>query len=511
MRQLYFILMVAVLVGGSSCLRDGYGDNRAESSKEVEISISTSGQTPKTRAPLDGLTTDTGSNDERTIATLDLLVFDDSGYLYRREAYKLSTGVDTYRVMLKESSKSLDVYLFANVRDILKTWETTDRTGLSWSAVQTQLIDTNPARLVGQDEFTPLPMFGSKLGQKIDPTKAPTKWGDVNMVRSVASSDLYVAQTDATANFHLTGLLVWYAADKGYLPGIEVPETTPKQYVNPADMQTTLNGVVEPTPLMHADGVSNYQILEGEDTNTYDGVAYQMYFYGNGALNTTDKAHRPTRIIVAGKYKNEAGEWEETYYPIDIVNADGTYRPVVRNWKYEFKVTSVNGPGYDTPQEAAEGAEVNLNVKVIPWDKDDVEIGVKGHYYAAIDTKSVILWRDAGSTQQVNLTYEVLDDDPVTFDFDFADDTEWGTQVDTPETSTIENDYFTVKMTHTPGTGGGTVLFDVTAKQAMAESDKPRLEYLTVKMRDLVFTIDITQLNSSEHDWDDGGDIPSQL
>jgi hypothetical protein len=261
---------------------------------------------------------------------------------------------------------------------------------------------------------------------------------------------------------------------------------------------------------MHADGVSSYEILEGGDTNTYDGVAYQMYFYGNGALNTTDKAHRPTRIIVAGEYKTDSGVWKETYYPIDIVNDDGTYRPVIRNWKYEFKVTSVNGIGYDTPQEAAEGAAVNLNVKVIPWDKDDVEIGVKGHYYVSVDTKNVTLWREAGSNQRANLSYEVLDDDPVAFDFDFKDDT-WGVQVDTPATSTIENGYFTVKMAHTPGTGGGTVVFDVTAKQAMAESDAPRKEYLTVKMRDLVFTINITQLNSSEHDWDDGGDIPSEL
>ncbi len=517
MKRICSILVAVILTSGVSCSRDTQTIG-TKGEQEVEIIISTSGQGAHSRAPLDGYDEDAGSDTERVISTLDVLVFDNTGYLYRREAYKVSTGVDTYRVVLQESDKELDVYLFANVSEILQAWDgASDRTGLPWTTVSTQLVDRDPKRLVSQDEHVPLPMYGYKLGQRIDTEHAPSRWGDVQMRRSVASVDLYVEDTQAIRDkFQLTGLLAWYAPDRGYPASMEDAEnTTPaQQYLSPEDMATSLNGVVGGQ--MHANSVLSYLVEEtganGEpETKSYTGVAYQIYFYDNPAVSTADgDTKRPTRIIVAGRFEIGDDVWQDSYYPLDVVYDDGAYRPLIRNWKYEFKVVAVRGPGYTTPEAAAEGAPIDLNVEIIPWNKDDVEIGVKGRYYVSMRSKSAILWREQYDAETLDLTYQVLDDDPVAFTIDFADDT-WGAQRDMVGGNGIENDYFRVEMTHTPGTGGGSVAFGITALQAMPENEEPRREFVTVRMRDLVFTIGITQLDQSEDGWDNGDDLPIDL
>jgi hypothetical protein len=521
MKRFNFILAAAMLIAGASCVKstpEGTCTKPQEGSKEVEINISTSGQSA-TRAPLDGEVVDAGNDAEREIATLDVLVLEkDGGYLYRREAYKVSTGVNTYRVMLEESDAPLDVLLFANSRDMIIEWEeSADREGTSRTAIQTALIDTEPERLVWRDKHVPLPMYGFKYGQTIDDEHAPSKWGEVKMLRSVASVDLYVEETKAIKDtFQLTGLMAWFAPDMGYLAAIADTDPlhlNPQQYLSPAAMtNTTSKAVVDGD--FYADSVKTYIVpgteANGEDSEkTYKGIANQVYFYDNPAVSRSAIPNvRPTRIIVEGLYEMSEDVWQSRYYPIDIVYDDASYRPAIRNWKYEFKVTSISGPGYSTPGEAAEGAPIDLNVEIISWDKDDVQIGVKGHYYVTMNSKNATLFRDQGSNKQLYLDYEVLDDDPFVFDYDFKDDT-WGTQA--AITGGIENDYFTVKMIQTTSAGGGSVVFDITAKQAMNEDEEPRLEYVTVKVRELVFTINIVQINGSDYDWEDGGEIGVDL
>lgn len=509
MKRYYPILLAALMYAGVSCQR-GDSAPQPDTSKEVEIEISTAPQQSKsTRAPLDGQDKDTGDAKERIVNTLDLLVFSAGDeFLYRREAVKLSSDENTFRALLVESEETLTVHLFANCQALLRTWEAGGtRTGLSWETVHGQLADAQPERLVNSGDFQPLPMWGT-LKDKISSTSSPTKWGPVSMLRSVASIDLFVEQNTKTADFVLTDLFAYFAANKGFVGAIEKSSATPpKQYLVPADMATSLNAV-EGTR-MQATGKKQYTVVENSETLTYDGIAYQMYIYENEYLNTSNgDAKRPTRAIVAGYYKQtgDPADWEKSYYPVDLVYDNGQYRPVIRNWKYEFKVTAVNGPGYPSLEEAARGATSDLNVNIISWNKDDVQIGVKGHYYVTMESKEVYLWRYRDDFKKLNLSYEVKDDDPAQFTIHFKDDSNGD---ETAVTNGIENDWFRVVMNQTPGTGGGTVEFTVTALQ---DYDKDHCEeFVKVKFRDLEFTVYITQLDSSEEDWDDGGDIPTDL
>ena len=519
MKRIYLILLIALGVTISACtIQEIKLNPGGEGSKEVEISISTSGS--QTRAPLDGEDTDAGDTNENTIGELDLLVFDQSGYLYRREAYKLNTGVNNYRATLKETDEELTLYLLANCRAILTDWEENGNkgTGDNWSDIHAELVDKNPARLVNSSDFQPLPMSSAVPATvTLSKTTAPTKiQGTISLLRSVSSFDVYVdADSEKTADFDFTDLFVYYAANQGHVGAIaKTPPTNPAQYLVPSAMTTSLHSV-EATGVMRATSVKEYATPEGD----FKGIAYQMYVYENDNIAITSATKRPTRVIIAGYYKQtgDPASWVKSYYPIDVTyDATGLYRPLIRNWKYEFKVTAVNGPGCGTLVEASTSQNADLNIDIIEWNKDDVEIGATGKYYVSMERKYVTLWRDALAHDELSLTYRYLDGlSNNDFAIDFKTDAN-GTQVKTGPTTdagvittTIENDQFRVIMKQTPGTAGGSVAFEVIALHAYDPAHCT--ETVVVTYRNLEFEIAISQMDSSEEDWKNGGTIPGDL
>ncbi len=512
----YFALCtIFVLATAVSCTPNEAGGTQPRAGvEEIEIEIST-GPRGSTRAPLDGMDIDEGNANESLIETLDLLVFGADGYyLYRSEGTAISTngGITTFIARFQQTDEELTIHILANSRGQMLEWEnaldaaSTDPTTLDWPGVHAQLVDTNPARLINSADFTPLPMWGTLENKTLSKTLSPTPWGPVQMLRSVASADLYVARTAATADFELSDLFVYYAPSEGYLGAIEEGNgSDPAQYKVPSTMTSSLDAV-EAEGRMRATGIATYAVGEGADAAQYDGIAYQTYVYDNPWVATGDDNARPTRLIVAGYYK---GSEVKSYYPVDITDTDGTYRPLIRNWKYEFRVRSVSGAGYDNLDEAAQSAVTDINMEIIEWNKGDEAIGVDGGmYYMTRSSDEAILQRQAGSTRTVTLTYNVKDGRPVTGD-DFS--LAWAGGPDTPPATTfVENDYFTVDMVITPdpdveGTGTVTLLF--TAKQDNDELEE-RMDEVEVSFRDLLFTIDVRQLDGASDGWDDGGEIP---
>jgi hypothetical protein len=332
---------------------------------------------------------------------------------------------------------------------------------------------------------------------------APTKLPTIELLRSVASIDLYVEENARTSDFILTDIYAYYAPDRGYVGAREVtPTTTPVTYMIPAGMTTSLTNVSGKQ--LHALKVEDY-LRSGKN---YKGIAYQLYLYDNKYISRNGNDSRPTRVIMAGYYKQSGPEsgWTKSYYPIDIVHGDGSYRPVIRNWKYEFNVTGVNGPGSGSLEEAAEAAGTDLNIDIIFWNKEDIEIGVKGHYYVNMERKKASLWRPAGSVDKLGLTYRILDDDPADFTINFRNDSN-GTQTNfnLADGIGIANDYFKIEMiqTHNQATNSGAVSFTVTALQNYTAGHST--ETVLVRFRDLLFEITITQVDKSDNDWDLGG------
>ncbi len=493
----YFAYCIIAFATLYACGKERAGEpNPTGKQKEIEIVLSTA-PVQTSRAPLDGIGMDEGNHNENRVETLDLLVFgSDGGFLYSREATALtpSGSEHTFRTLLQEAEDTLTVHLLANCRTLVRTWEAEiDRTGLRWESVHGQLIDTQPERLVNSASFEPLPMWGTIRGT-ISGSYTPKRWGPVQMLRSVASVDLFVARTSATAGFELSDLFVCFAADRGAVGARGNGATDPVRYVLPVGMSSSLHAVEGSR--MQATGIASYNTDQG----AYDGIAYQMYVYENYFTTTSDESARPMRAVVAGIY-----DGQKSYYPIDFLVEDGVYRPIIRNWKYEFRVTSVAGPGYATLEEAARGVVADINVEVIAWNKEDVTMGVQGLYYASMPGKEVVLQRTAGSSGRLKLTYTVRDGGSEQFSVDFTG-AENGTQQAIPDG--IRNDFFSVVMIQTSdGAGNGTVVFEITALQdntAVAE----RTDSVTVTFRELFFTLSIRQLDGASDGWEDGGEWP---
>lgn len=486
-----FLLILSLLI--FSCSENMEEFRPEVSEKEVEIQISHSAQ-GKTRASVP----DPGTSDERRIDELDLLVFDNSGYfLYTREAYKLDET--KYRATMKESPASVTVQLLANCRTKINLYKNSWNTSTEWSTIQQQLIDTDPGRLVGKTTFQPLPMWGTFSGT-ISTTQV-NKWGPIQMLRSVASVDLRVEKNTKTADFELVSLHLYYAPDKGYLPALN-GTGTPKQYDVPADMATNLHSLV-------ADNVFDLTVNPDQSNEKkYAAITNQMYLYDNNVsaddIKNGTTSNRFTRVIMEGYYK-QADKSEEdkksSFYPIDFVYSDGSFRPIIRNWKYEFNVTGVHGPGYEKIEEAAENYPVDLNVEVINWNTEEVEIGSEGRYYVAVQRKKSILDRKAQSTDKIQIIYRIEDLVPGNeFKLAFKDTITNGTPSDIA--NGIKNKYFQVELLH--DTSGGKADLVITALQNYtAGHDK---ETVILKFRNLQFEIVINQLDWTDVDWNDGGD-----
>lgn len=69
----------------------------------------------------------------------------------------------------------------------------------------------------------------------------------------------------------------------------------------------------------------------------------------------------PSYILVRGTYKYVDNDGEEItmsnrYYKVDLRDSDGNYFPIIRNFRYRIKLTSIGHSGYDSAEDAANGA-----------------------------------------------------------------------------------------------------------------------------------------------------------
>jgi hypothetical protein len=529
---------------------------------EVEIRVS-SAASGGTRAALDGnygLEADNGVSHESEITTLDLLAFDHATgrFLYRRVATEITTGNNRFRVQMKKiEGTTFDIYLFANCRGVIDRWEGSpgDKTALNWEDVRgalqfneaeaKALVDPEAALGDVDRTWNGLPMFNEELKNvDIDPDKTPTLWpngGEALLLRrAVASIDLYVQQNSGTRRFDLKGMFAWYAPNTGF-PAAAVDDEADDYRVNsvsvplylvPSNMTASLTATegvrnAEGTawstaPVLHAYRVRS---VGASDGYTYQAIDYQIYLYENRYLDKALEAagKRPTRIIMSGRYwtddettpdRNNPAGWQDAYYAIDMLesgsNGQSTYRPLIRNWKYELRVVGVTGPGYGNIEDAAVNEPIDLGLDVIPWNKDDVQVGVKGHYYVTMEEREALLWRDASHSKSLDLFYEIKDGGNATFTLDFKTgdgQQDNGAQASLTEGTGIQNTYFEVEMvqTHDTGNNKGSVIFTITALKPYTEGHNKNI--VVVKFRELIFEIEIEQVDGSQEDWRDGGGI----
>lgn len=481
MKRLLFLLMGTLALVATSCSKEKPTgpDTRTDGTEvAVEIPVYTSAVT---RA------TEEGTPDENAVQTLDLLVFKGGKFQYWRNAYK-SNG--NFRATLKIDT-GIDVYFLANSRSIVEALFTSDAViesykDSSWETLRALLIDTDPTRLVQTSStFTSLPMWGKLTNQKVEDISV-NHWATVDMLRSVASVDVYLKST--VDNFILEGISLYFVPNKGYIGVADAnyENKAVKAADAPSGMTTTL------------------KINSSDYNTTTRSIANKLYLYDNTVKEgdaLTDNA-RHTRLVIKGKYQGQS-----YYYPVDFENADGDLLTIMRNWKHVFIIESVSGRGYTDEDVASKEPPIHMNVNVIDWNlKEEGDFGVSGPYYVWLQKKSVTLTREAGAYAKVKMTSNVQGD---LIDLAFST-TKNGTVVDIDGTDPgmvgdgIQNDRFRVEKV-LDGSGFITELRITAVANYNGTNLASNTDEVVITAGRIRFVVAINQISSSYEDWEDGG------
>lgn len=411
--------------------------------------------------------------DDRVIDELDLLIFKNGKYQYRRKAF---VSGNAYKALLKTDG-NITIHAFANCRSLLDSYDNNNvlAEGNDWdTVVRPGLVSDIPATEKAGTLL--LPMWGTKEGVNIAPDII-NDIGSVEMLRSVASADV-VADVNGS-EFELTEAYLYFAASEGILAPLSSNYNHATGYIlnpeSPVSMETT--------EVREATGVKGNSIKD------------QLYMFENDTDQSTrsDTRHY-TRLVVGGKY---AGSGKVTYYPLDFQEGN-TLQKVTRNCKYEVVISKVNGAGYETAAIASEAAAVNMEFSVIEWNRfQDTDIFVDGPDHISIDTRTVILEQYAGKSGSVsvNTTFG-----PGDIKMEFR-----GTRNGAFEETGngIRNSRF---MAETMVDNGEIYSFRITALgDYSSDAPETNVQTLRITAKRIVFDIRIIQMNYNSSDWGNGG------
>jgi hypothetical protein len=433
------------------------------------------------------------TGEERTIHTLDLLVFqrqsasesaENALFVEKRYASKQADNKFRSTICIGEH---LDIYFAVNAKSLLDELNDVLVTGTTtYTQAREKLVLLSPANLATNLTAKGLPMWGYLYDRTIA-DQTSTNLGTITLLRAVASADITVK----AANFTLEKGHVVFSANKGYLPfsptnidsayNVEEPEI-PGGMTADADLTYTLPSTLPASPRA---------------------IDNKFYMYENDAPAVAGR--RSTKVILEGVYTGPGGSGKTTFYPLAFKNTDNQKLQVKRNWKYVLIVTGVNGDGYPSLDTAKDGEDLNMDYEVIQWNGNENDnIQIIGSKYIANYANAVELFRPAGSEKKfVVRTNFSLDDFKLKLN-------NGGDFPDPNDKTEIQNDRFNVKIT--AGTDPNEIVFTVTARLDYNPdaTDNPSILKVTVGGI-LEFKTTITQLNDSLTDWIDGGNINTDL
>ena len=202
--------------------------------------------------------------------------------------------------------------------------------------------------------------------------------------------------------------------------------------------------------------------LGGQDNdfaNTDFADVQYLYEYNMDGKNITAGTKYPF-VIIEGKYLNN----NTSYYKVDLVDADGDYYNILRNFNYNIIINTVSGDGYSSADAAAAAAASN-NIS------------------ASIDTRNLLNISDGVSRLYVEYTTKyITSTDDVTLKYKFVPN------IGSPDT--VDNDYV---LTGTPTTDNPVdltefVAGDVINSFEVADSDVDGWRTITIKPKNTTGT-----------------------
>lgn len=319
----YIFGLLAILFFHSGCVDDSDIWQNAENASgnvNVTFSVDIPAYTIATRATI---------ADENLISSLWLLVFDEKGnYLYKKQAASVtpastnpSSANGTFSVELGATTQKRVIHFIANY-------------DLSNAAFADELLQQKDEReIVASLNGTGLYMWARKELNAINANTFQS--GTVELLRSMAKITLIIdpAAGNDVANF-----------SNGQYAVRRMPSNGTVAPFNARTYTFAEHTITEPAGVAYTGSSAAFRPLGENNAST-------EYTYER---RNAPADNNYTCIILKGNYQGA-----ETYYKIDILDANKKRYDIERNYWYKLTVRQILRPGYATEQQAMDNAAAN--------------------------------------------------------------------------------------------------------------------------------------------------------
>lgn len=502
---LFGVLCSALLF--SSCVREGAesvsGPGAGESVR-VEILL----HAPESAGPTRSLTV----SDEIRVEDVLVLFFRESGMQLHSvaEGRKLSPTTESDgRVITFETSFSVETNLASQRFACIVLANVAGRydydTRLSWRGMTYEELRKELRQTVSGKLYTSSPSAMAMWGRAAESLvpSTPRQRLSVPLLRSVARVDVSLAAE--VPDFILDEVHVYKPSDAlSLMPDLSA-------YVADDPKVSAPSVPAEAAPL------ADNWVYTVQD-NSIDYSIYipeaDVLMGGEGAPGDANHTNR-CALVVGGRYPDAASP--RTYYRIDFkrggAEPSNTLMDVLRNHRYDVRITQVLGRGEETPDQAYEARTAEVTAEVIPWTDNNQDIVFDGANWASVERKRMDFGDGLGAEELLGLLSNVRP-------------SQWSMQFSLPDGTvtaeesrgtTLRGRYFeVVKPADRPEDSseqGGSLT--VRTLQALPEySDEGQTirnttlhERLTVRIGKLELVVDLYQHPYTDTEWDDGGNI----
>ena len=345
----------------------------------------------------------TRSMASQAITKLDLVVFDEQGYFVEKAAATLidanagtsdsATPVNPgaeqkYSVELLQSAAPRIIHFIANSpvtsysygseRELINALETSGSADAYWQREELSSILGDVVSEDGKVTASPDSELATALNQ-------------IPLVRNFAKVTVTKAEAVTDAIFGNVQIAVYNAPQRGKVA----------PYNTNAGAWANYNAV----PTYNALTTEKYYGYEatnlGSQTNDFDdtefGTVQYMYEYNMDGKKIEAGSKYPF-VIIAGSYLGH----DTSYYKVDLVDADGNYYNILRNFNYVININSVSGDGYpDADAAAAAAASNNISASIDTQHLLNISDGVSRLYVEYIS-------KYITTTEPVTLKYKYV-------------------------------------------------------------------------------------------------------
>lgn len=189
---------------------------------------------------------------------------------------------------------------------------------------------------------------------------------------------------------------------KGRVAGEEVTFSLAKTYL----YNVSATGLVAPKAGLYGtdhrvtgpstpEGVGRVDKIDYSDKIADNLLRREIYVPETDNSSATLGVEKRPFLVVGLTY---TGSTKPTYYRIDFMTKDKegkySYLSLLRNYRYKVSILEVNGPGYDTPEEAAKAPATRLRYEVMAFEESEMDhVAYDGPYRLSVDRDHISVGR----------------------------------------------------------------------------------------------------------------------